>query len=208
MSAVHNNTNKLNSKFRLCFSRKRPIKTAICLGFKNTVKGTILHSCSRLNEQCTRWFNGVLAVRKLTCMQPCQSHIDDAEANDVSAAVTALCTSAGPGTAPDGSGERWTAHHIFRAAHHGAGHVRGSGSNYNAGSCVWSSRSTAGKIQNLVPTGRSSINYYFHYQFMYILLLTNNFHIVCFIFWVNFSHCYILNKLIVLVTGKETQLEV
>lgn len=55
----------------------------------------------------------------------------------------------GPGTASDGSGERWTAHHIVRATHYGAGHVRESGSNHNAGPCIWCSGTTAGKVSKL-----------------------------------------------------------
>lgn len=51
----------------------------------------------------------------------------------------------GPGTASDGPGERWAAHHIIRATHNGTGHVRGSGANHNAGPCIWSPGTTAGK---------------------------------------------------------------
>lgn len=56
-----------------------------------------------------------------------------------------VCLTAGPGTAADGSGERRAAHHIVGAAHHGPGNVWGSGPNHNAGPCVWSTRTTAGK---------------------------------------------------------------
>lgn len=55
--------------------------------------------------------------------------------------------SAGSGAAPNGTGKRRTAHHIVRPAHYGASHVRESRSDHNAGSCVWSSRSAAGKRQ-------------------------------------------------------------
>lgn len=56
-----------------------------------------------------------------------------------------MCPSVGPGTASDGPGERWAAHHIIRATHNGAGHVRGAGSNHYAGPCIWSPGTAAGK---------------------------------------------------------------
>lgn len=77
----------------------------------------------------------------------CESHISDIEGTNTGSAVNNifLYLSVGPRTAFDGPSERWAAYHIIRATHNGAGHVGGSGSNHNAGPCIWSPRTTAGK---------------------------------------------------------------
>lgn len=80
-----------------------------------------------------------------------QKLIHDVVSSDIevtstgSAAITGFCITVGPGTTSDGPGERWAAHHIIRATHNGAGHVRGSGSDHNAGPCIWSPGTTTGK---------------------------------------------------------------
>lgn len=69
--------------------------------------------------------------------------------------MTAVCLSVGAGPASHGPGERRAAHHVIGAAHHGAGHVGGSGPDHHAGAGVWSPGTAAGKGRDSVLRLRS-----------------------------------------------------